>query len=191
MPFHTVDFIAVYVVVLHDSAGQGTDGNDVHQGHVVAQREESKHFPAHTPGPQDHPLALSPSSLPLASFETRYTTKFCSPDRNPRAHVIERSRPPPPPPFIRNSEKNGAPKAVLSDKLKQFFPLADASALSSESLTAAYSKGGKDGLLKHALEQAAAATEKKVGHIYVALYLDSINRFYGFFRSRKRCRDTI
>eukprot|EP00752_Nemacystus_decipiens_P005037 g4574.t2 len=43
-----------------------------------------------------------------------------------------------------NSEKNGAPKA---------------------SLTAAYGKGGKDGLLNHALEQAAAATEKKLSDI--------------------------
>lgn len=72
---------------------------------------------------------------------------------------------PSPPPPTRNSEKNGAPKAVLSDKLKQFFPLADASALSAESLTAAFGKGGKDGLLNHALEQTAAATEKKVGRI--------------------------
>lgn len=59
---------------------------------------------------------------------------------------------------------------MLSDKLKQFFPLADASVLSSGSLTAAYGKGGKDGLLNHALEQAAAATEKKVGHTVLALF---------------------
>lgn len=65
-------------------------------------------------------------------------------------------------PLRRNSEGNGAPKAVLSDKLKQFFPVADASALSAETLSAVYGKGGKDGLLNHALEQAAAATEKKV-----------------------------
>ncbi|CBN74990.1 preprotein translocase subunit SecA [Ectocarpus siliculosus] len=64
-----------------------------------------------------------------------------------------------------NSASDGTPKAVLSDKLRQFFPLGDASALSAESLTAAYSKGGKDGLLQHALDQAAAATEKKLSDI--------------------------
>ncbi|CAM9736693.1 unnamed protein product [Pylaiella littoralis] len=64
-----------------------------------------------------------------------------------------------------NSANDGTPKAVLSDKLRQFFPLADASALSAESLAAAHSKGGKEGLLKHALDQAASATEKKLSDI--------------------------
>ncbi len=56
----------------------------------------------------------------------------------------------------------------MSDKLKQFFPMADASALSADSLSAAFGKGGKDGLLNHALEQAAAATEKKVSQMMMA-----------------------
>lgn len=69
-----------------------------------------------------------------------------------------------------NSASDGTPKAVLSDKLRQFFPLGDASALSTESLTEAYSAGGKEGLLQHALDQAAAATEKKV-HFFVTTIL--------------------
>lgn len=70
-------------------------------------------------------------------------------------------------PIIRNAAGDGSPKEVLSAKLQQFFPLADASALSTESLTKAFGAGGKEGLLKHCLDQAVAASEKKVWFLRV------------------------
>lgn len=63
-----------------------------------------------------------------------------------------------------NTAEDGTPKPVLADKLQQFFPTGDASALSAGALNEVFLKGG-DGVLEHCLAQAAAATEKKFSAI--------------------------
>ena len=64
-----------------------------------------------------------------------------------------------------NAEKDGTPKSALADKLRQFFPAAEASALSTETFREAFRSGRGDAVLDHCLEQAAAATKKKLSEI--------------------------
>lgn len=86
--------------------------------------------------------------------------------------------------YPRNSLDDGSPKPVLSAKLQQFYPLAEASSLSEAALAAAFKSGGASKVLQHCLEQAKAATEKKVRCVLVLYMRGNTSPFRRVFMSR-------